>query len=77
MAEEITEENKKRIDEVWSYNENSRYNIIDINSQFEAEVTLESGVSILGDSKIVNSHIKSNSIVESSIVKDSEVGPIG
>ncbi|NPA60870.1 MAG: bifunctional UDP-N-acetylglucosamine diphosphorylase/glucosamine-1-phosphate N-acetyltransferase GlmU [Epsilonproteobacteria bacterium] len=49
---------------------------IDINSQFEGEVTLESGVSILGDSKIVNSHIKSNSIVESSIVKDSEVGPM-
>ena len=49
---------------------------IDINSQFEGEVTLESGVSILGDSKIVNSHIKSNSIVESSIVKGSEVGPM-
>ena len=27
--------------------------------------------------KIINSHIKTNSVVEDSIVKDSDVGPMG
>jgi bifunctional UDP-N-acetylglucosamine pyrophosphorylase/glucosamine-1-phosphate N-acetyltransferase len=49
---------------------------IDINSKFIGEVILESGVSILGDSKIVNSHIKSNSIVEDSNIQNSEIGPM-
>ena len=49
---------------------------IDINSKFIGEVILESGVSILGDTTIDNSYIKSNSIVEDSNIKNSEIGPM-
>jgi bifunctional UDP-N-acetylglucosamine pyrophosphorylase/glucosamine-1-phosphate N-acetyltransferase len=42
----------------------------------EGESIIENGVSLLGNSKIINSHIKTNSVVESSIVKDSDVGPM-
>ncbi|MFY4806726.1 bifunctional UDP-N-acetylglucosamine diphosphorylase/glucosamine-1-phosphate N-acetyltransferase GlmU [Aliarcobacter butzleri] len=41
------------------------------------ESIIENGVSLLGNSKIINSHIKTNSVVEDSIVKDSDVGPMG
>jgi bifunctional UDP-N-acetylglucosamine pyrophosphorylase / glucosamine-1-phosphate N-acetyltransferase len=41
------------------------------------ESIIENGVSILGNSKIINSHIKTNSVVEDSIIKDSDVGPMG
>ena len=44
--------------------------------QIEGESIIENGVSLLGNSKIVNSHIKTNSIVEDSIVVDSDVGPM-
>ena len=43
----------------------------------EGESIIENGVSILGNSKIINSHIKTNSVVEDSIIKDSDVGPMG
>ncbi|MBF7070750.1 bifunctional UDP-N-acetylglucosamine diphosphorylase/glucosamine-1-phosphate N-acetyltransferase GlmU [Aliarcobacter butzleri] len=43
----------------------------------EGESIIENGVSLLGNSKIINSHIKTNSVVEDSIVKDSDVGPMG
>ena len=36
--------------------------------QIEGESIIENGVSLLGNSKIVNSHIKTNSVVEDSIV---------
>ncbi|MGE0050394.1 MAG: bifunctional UDP-N-acetylglucosamine diphosphorylase/glucosamine-1-phosphate N-acetyltransferase GlmU [Arcobacter sp.] len=45
--------------------------------QIEGESIIENGVSLLGNSKIINSHIKTNSVVEDSIVKDSDVGPMG
>ncbi|MDN5107304.1 bifunctional UDP-N-acetylglucosamine diphosphorylase/glucosamine-1-phosphate N-acetyltransferase GlmU [Aliarcobacter butzleri] len=41
------------------------------------ESIIENGVSLLGNSKIINSHIKTNSVIEDSIVKDSDVGPMG
>jgi bifunctional UDP-N-acetylglucosamine pyrophosphorylase / glucosamine-1-phosphate N-acetyltransferase len=44
--------------------------------QIEGESIIENGVSLLGNSKIINSHIKTNSLVEDSIVKDSDVGPM-
>ncbi len=43
----------------------------------EGESIIENGVSLLGNSKIINSHIKTNSVVEDSLVKDSDVGPMG
>ncbi|MGJ0376963.1 bifunctional UDP-N-acetylglucosamine diphosphorylase/glucosamine-1-phosphate N-acetyltransferase GlmU [Aliarcobacter cryaerophilus] len=42
----------------------------------EGESIIENGVSLLGKSKIINSHIKTNSVVEDSIIKDSDVGPM-
>jgi bifunctional UDP-N-acetylglucosamine pyrophosphorylase / glucosamine-1-phosphate N-acetyltransferase len=42
----------------------------------EGESILENGVTLLGNAKIINSHIKTNSIVEDSIVKDSDIGPM-
>ncbi len=44
--------------------------------QIEGESIIENGVSLLGNSKIINSHIKTNSVVEDSIVVDSDVGPM-
>ncbi|KLD96477.1 bifunctional UDP-N-acetylglucosamine diphosphorylase/glucosamine-1-phosphate N-acetyltransferase GlmU [Aliarcobacter butzleri] len=43
----------------------------------EGESIIENGVSLLGNSKIINSHIKTNSVIEDSIVKNSDVGPMG
>jgi bifunctional UDP-N-acetylglucosamine pyrophosphorylase/glucosamine-1-phosphate N-acetyltransferase len=44
--------------------------------KIEGETTIESCVSIYGDSKIKSSHIKSNSVIESSYIKESVVGPL-
>ena len=44
--------------------------------EIEGESILENGVALLGNSKIINSHIKTNSIVEDSIIKDSDIGPM-
>lgn len=44
--------------------------------EIEGECILENGVTLLGNSKIINSHIKTNSIVEDSIIKDSDIGPM-
>jgi len=44
--------------------------------EIEGESILENGVTLLGNSKIINSHIKTNSIVEDSIVEDSDIGPM-
>ncbi|PRM92035.1 UDP-N-acetylglucosamine diphosphorylase/glucosamine-1-phosphate N-acetyltransferase [Arcobacter cryaerophilus gv. occultus] len=44
--------------------------------EIEGESIIENGVSLLGNAKIINSHIKTNSVVEDSIVKDSDVGPM-
>ena len=44
--------------------------------QIEGESILENGVTLLGNAKIINSHIKTNSIVEDSLIKDSDIGPM-
>ena len=44
--------------------------------QIQGESILENGVTLLGSSEIINSHIKTNSIVEDSMLKDSSVGPM-
>ena len=44
--------------------------------QIQGESILENGVSLLGDSKIIDSHIKTNSIVEDSVLTNSDVGPM-
>jgi len=44
--------------------------------EIQGESTIENGVSLLGNSKIINSHIKTNSVVENSIVEDSDIGPM-
>lgn len=50
---------------------------IDIRATFEGECLVENGVTILGDSHIIDSHIKAHSIIESSYIKNSDVGPMG
>lgn len=42
----------------------------------EGETIIENGVTLLGNSKICSSTIKTNSIVEDSIVENSEIGPM-
>ncbi len=42
----------------------------------EGESILENGVTLLGNTQIINSHIKTNSIVEDSVIKDSHIGPM-
>jgi len=42
----------------------------------EGETILENGVTLKGNSKIINSHIKTNSIVEDSILENSDIGPM-
>ncbi|MCI5968676.1 bifunctional UDP-N-acetylglucosamine diphosphorylase/glucosamine-1-phosphate N-acetyltransferase GlmU [Helicobacter sp.] len=44
--------------------------------EFSGECVVENGVSICGDSKITNSYIKAHSVIESSIVANSDVGPL-
>jgi len=43
---------------------------------FEGESIIENGCRITGDSVIINSHIKSGSVIEDSVVKNSDVGPL-
>jgi len=43
---------------------------------FEGECIVENGSRITGESKIVNSHIKAHSIVEDSVMIDSDCGPM-
>ena len=50
---------------------------IDCRATFEGECILENGVTILGASKLINAHIKSYSVIEDSIIEDSDVGPMG
>lgn len=42
---------------------------------FEGECIVENGCRITGNTKIINSHIKAHSVIEDSIVKNSDVGP--
>ena len=50
---------------------------IDCRATFEGESILENGVTILGASKLINAHIKTHSVIEDSIIEDSDVGPMG
>ena len=50
---------------------------IDCRAQFEGECILENGVSIQGESRLVNAHIKANSVIEDAHIEDSDVGPMG
>ncbi len=50
---------------------------IDCRATFEGESILENGVTILGKSRIINAHIKAHSVIEDSIIEDSDVGPMG
>ncbi|MCK9453647.1 bifunctional UDP-N-acetylglucosamine diphosphorylase/glucosamine-1-phosphate N-acetyltransferase GlmU [Sulfurimonas sp.] len=43
---------------------------------FEGECIVENGCRITGNSRIINSHIKAHSVIEDSIVKNSDVGPL-
>ena len=43
---------------------------------FEGECIVENGCRICGESIIINSHIKSGSVIEDSVVKNSDVGPL-
>ncbi len=49
---------------------------IDSRASFEGECILENGVTIIGDTKIINSHIKAHSVVEDSTLIDSDIGPM-
>ncbi|MEA3497899.1 MAG: bifunctional UDP-N-acetylglucosamine diphosphorylase/glucosamine-1-phosphate N-acetyltransferase GlmU [Campylobacterota bacterium] len=44
--------------------------------EIQGESILENGVTLLGDTKIIDSHIKTNSIVENSIIENSDIGPL-
>ncbi|MDD2830436.1 MAG: bifunctional UDP-N-acetylglucosamine diphosphorylase/glucosamine-1-phosphate N-acetyltransferase GlmU [Sulfuricurvum sp.] len=44
--------------------------------KFEGECIVENGVRLCGETLISNSHIKAHSVIEESIVKNSDVGPL-
>jgi len=50
---------------------------IDCRATFEGECILENGVSIQGESRLVNAHIKANSVIENAHIEESDVGPMG
>ena len=50
---------------------------IDCRATFEGECILENGATILGESHLVNAHIKSHSVIEDAHIEDSDVGPMG
>ena len=50
---------------------------IDCRASFEGECILENGVTILGNSKITDSHIKAHSVIEDAIIIQSSIGPMG
>jgi len=49
---------------------------IDIRASFSGECFLENGVTILGDSQIINSHIKAHSVIENGYIENSDIGPM-
>jgi bifunctional UDP-N-acetylglucosamine pyrophosphorylase/glucosamine-1-phosphate N-acetyltransferase len=50
---------------------------IDSRAIFEGECILENGVSIQGKSTLIDTHIKTGSVVENAYIKNSDVGPMG
>ena len=49
---------------------------IDSRAKFEGECVIEENVSVIGECVIKNSVIKSCSVVENSVIEDSDVGPL-
>ena len=49
---------------------------IDSRAKFEGECVIEENVSVIGECLIKNSVIKSGSVIESSVIEDSDVGPL-
>ena len=49
---------------------------IEADVEIVGESILENGVTLLKGSRIENSHIKAHSIVEKSVIKDSDIGPM-
>ena len=49
---------------------------IDFSVKIEGESILENNVTLLGDTSIINSHIKTSSVVEDSILINSDIGPM-
>lgn len=49
---------------------------IDTHATFEGECIVENGVTILGASHIVSSHIKAQSVIEDATIENSDVGPM-
>lgn len=44
--------------------------------KFEGECIIENGVRLCGNTLIANSHIKAHSVIEESIIRDSDIGPM-
>lgn len=44
--------------------------------KFEGECVIENGVRLCGNTLIVNSHIKAHSVIEDSVIRDSDIGPL-
>ncbi len=44
--------------------------------KFEGECIIENGVRLCGNTLISNSHIKAHSVIEESIIRDSDIGPM-
>ena len=49
---------------------------IDVRAKFEGECVIEENVSVIGECLIKNSVIKSGSVVENSVIEDSDIGPL-
>jgi bifunctional UDP-N-acetylglucosamine pyrophosphorylase/glucosamine-1-phosphate N-acetyltransferase len=49
---------------------------IDADVEIEGESIIENGVTLLAGAKIINSHIKANSVIEDSTIESSSVGPL-
>lgn len=49
---------------------------MDYEVRFSGECIIEQGVQILGNSEIKNAHIKAHSVIESSIIESSDIGPL-
>ena len=49
---------------------------IETDVKIEGESFIENGVSLIGNTKIINSHIKTNSVIENAKIINTEVGPM-
>ncbi len=49
---------------------------IESSVDIQGESFIENGVSLLGNTKIINSHIKTNTVIENSSIINSQIGPV-